>query len=614
MLAVAVLFGVYGQGLDTWFEQDDFAWLSLRDEVRDFPSFLTAMFAPKAQGTIRPWSERTFFMGFRTLFDLDALPYRILVFGTQALNLWLLVAVTRRITGSTLAAGAAAVFWTVNAALGVPLAWTSAYNQILCPAFLLGAFYFLLRWLDSGRARDYLLQALIFVLGFGALEHNIVYPALAAAWVVLAGRARALVSILPLGVISAAYLALHNAVSPKAAATGPYALHTDPASLWATLAWYFLNFAGGLRMQGLELPPWLKTAGAASAIVVGAGLVVFLLARLRNREWTALFPLAWFAILLAPVLPLRDHLSDYYLVMPALGLSMLGGWAFSGAMRTGWAGRIPAAGLAALYLATTVPVGRETVAYYHHISNRVRNLVLGVRFAHGLHPGKVILLSGVDSDLFWSGINDKPFRLDGIRDVFLTPGSEANIQPYPALGDPAAFVLPPAQTLRVLGQGRAVVYDAAGERLRNITRTYSALARSSLRPTLASRIDVGHRLYEQQLGAGWEPATPEGYRWMGKRATVRLGVPERGGKLVVEGYCTAEQASGGGVELTASIAGNVLLKKRIETEGAFLAESGPLERPGPQGEIEVLLQVSRVVRPAGEDRELGLVFGKLSLR
>jgi len=41
------------------------------------------MVQPFAQGTIRPWSERAFFMGFYTLFGLDALPFRICVFLVQ---------------------------------------------------------------------------------------------------------------------------------------------------------------------------------------------------------------------------------------------------------------------------------------------------------------------------------------------------------------------------------------------------------------------------------------------------------------------------------------------------------------------------------------------------
>ncbi len=38
-----------------------------------------------------------------------------------------------------------------------------------------------------------------------------------------------------------------------------------------------------------------------------------------------------------------------------------------------------------------------------------RTLVLGVQRAHELHPGKVILLDGVNDDLFWGAIQQRPF-------------------------------------------------------------------------------------------------------------------------------------------------------------------------------------------------------------
>ncbi len=63
---------------------DDFAWLGLLRDVHSFHDVLHALFDPAAQGTIRPWSERGFFLLFETLFGLDSLPFRICVFVTMA--------------------------------------------------------------------------------------------------------------------------------------------------------------------------------------------------------------------------------------------------------------------------------------------------------------------------------------------------------------------------------------------------------------------------------------------------------------------------------------------------------------------------------------------------
>src|SRR5260221_9359461 len=115
----------YWYGLRCWFRQDDFAWLSLTTQVHSWNDFWRAMFTPFAQGTIRPWSERAFFMGFYTLFGLDALPFRICVFVTQIANLTLIRAVTQRITRSASAAFWSALLWNVYAALIRRVTWPS---------------------------------------------------------------------------------------------------------------------------------------------------------------------------------------------------------------------------------------------------------------------------------------------------------------------------------------------------------------------------------------------------------------------------------------------------------------------------------------------------------
>src|ERR1051326_8586321 len=96
--------------LKTWFLGDDFAWLIHSTEFYNFREFLRAVFAPMAQGTIRPWSDRLFFMVFFRVFGLDPLPFHIWAMLTQCVNVVLLLSIVRRLTGSRLAACAAAVF------------------------------------------------------------------------------------------------------------------------------------------------------------------------------------------------------------------------------------------------------------------------------------------------------------------------------------------------------------------------------------------------------------------------------------------------------------------------------------------------------------------------
>ena len=69
-----------------------------------------------------------------------------------------------------------------------PLGWACVYNQVHVRFFLLLAFYFLLRYIETGERRYNVWQWVVFLLGFGALELNVVYPALAAGYTLLCAR------------------------------------------------------------------------------------------------------------------------------------------------------------------------------------------------------------------------------------------------------------------------------------------------------------------------------------------------------------------------------------------------------------------------------------------
>src|SRR5690606_30164195 len=131
-----------------------------------------------------------YFYFFHQWFGFDAFPFRLLVFGTQTVNLWLFVAVARRLSGSLAVGGVAACLWATHHGLAATMSWSSAYNQALCSFFLLVSFWLFLRFAESGRTSLYALQWITFLVGFGALESIVVYPALVIVWCMLFRRDR----------------------------------------------------------------------------------------------------------------------------------------------------------------------------------------------------------------------------------------------------------------------------------------------------------------------------------------------------------------------------------------------------------------------------------------
>ena len=593
---------VHWRGFTAWFRADDFAWMGLTLGVHNFADLLKALFSPLAEGTIRPLSERAFFMAGYALFGMNALPFRIAIFATGFANLALVASVGDRLTGVRGAGFLAAILWIVNNSAATALGWASAYNQVLCAFFLLLAFHFLLRTIETGNARYNLYQWLAFVAGFGAMELNIVYPALAAVYTLLCAR-RFFLRTLPLFAVSTGYYVVHHAVA-RPDQNHAYALHFT-GSMLRTLAKYWAWTVGPLYFwTPVHAPDWLVMAGVA---LVSLGLLAF--AARRRAAW---FALAWFAIAIAPVLPLRDHITDYYAFVPAIGLCWLGGWALAQTFRSGSRAMYAALALAGLYMVMAMPRTLAASDWNYRLTMRARDLLEGLATAGELHPGKTVLLDGVDTELFWNAVLDHPHRLIGIDRLYLTPDSQRSIQAYPDLGDINEFVLPSDLTSAALDRDEVVVYDVRGPRLRNITSAYAERPRDLRLP---SSVDVANPLAALLLGSEWY--APDGnHRWMPKRATLRMAGPSAAGrKLYLRGSCPEEQLRNGALAVTVSIDGVALPAAAIRPgENSFeLAYALPEAATG-RPAIDVAVEVARTFHTAADQRDLGLAFGVFEIR
>jgi hypothetical protein len=408
---------LYWPGLMSWFQKDDFAWLGLRDLVHTPHDLLWALFAPLAEGTIRPLSERLFYLSFTWLFGLHPLPYHLLVFATYTLTTAVLSAVCCKLTGSRAAGFWAAILWTVNGVMAVPLSWSPVYYEILCSLLFLVSLWLLIRYNETGKPAFYWWQCVSFIVGFGVLELNVVYPALATTYA-LCRAPRLIGRVIPLFAISACYALLHLYVAPLSAG-GVYKMHWD-SSIFSTLWTYWLWALGPRRLMLIGM--FSSTSRTVSTLLLSAGLLWFLAMKLRRRDWIAGFFAAWFLIVLAPLLPLRDHISDYYLTVPLLGLAMWGGWALVSAWNYGVPGRIVGAALLGIYLGVSIPVGRATTVSFYNRSQKIRVMLASIVRQSRSQQGKTVLLTGVDPDMFASALYHRPLRLYGIEDVHVVSG------------------------------------------------------------------------------------------------------------------------------------------------------------------------------------------------
>jgi hypothetical protein len=600
----AFCLAVHWLALKTWFFSDDFAWLGLRSDIGSPHDLLLALFEPRAQGTVRTLSERLFFLVFSSLFGLSAPPFRIWVFLTQFANIALLIVITRRLTGSALASILAPVFWCGNAALALAMAWSSAYNEIACAFFILLAFYFLLRHIETGQSKYWIWQWVAFILGFGALELNVVYPALAAAYTLLCARAyfrKTLWLFLP----STLFAYIHLFVIP--APTDPYYSPHYDAGIFMTLWKYLIFAAGASRPNAIDWRPvWLGLACAALALLA---LAAFALRRSLARDGRAIFLAAWFFIVIAPVLPLRNHFTEYYVTIPSIGFSILAAWGFAASHVRA---RIGLAALAALYLTLSITDIYVSENYYYSHSRKIKHLIASLEALPQEDRSKIILLAGIDNDFFWSGFFDNPFRLIGVDRLYLVPGSETSIAPHPEWGGISRYVIPIDVALQDIRKHEAAVYALDGRTLRDVTWLYEPVlaAQYALRPTYF--VDVADPIYKSRLGPEWY-RIENGGRWMPKVATLRLGgPPSNGHSLSVSGYCAAVLLAHGPLEVTFSADGLPLGSAKL-TQPKIFALKFPLPpQLTTRREIEIKIEVNRTFVAPGDPRPLGLVFGTFS--
>jgi len=599
---------LYWPGLMAWFQQDDFVWLNLPNQVYGWHGWLRALFGPTVQGTWRPLSERVFFLAFGAMFGSDALPYRIWVLLTMCANLALVESISARLTGSRAAGFCAAIFWIANSNLATVMSWTCEYILVACGFFLLLALHLFLRYVETGKLKYYVWTWAVFLTGFLAMETNIVFPLLAASYALACARPY-FRKTLPFFGASIMYGVLHLWLAPNQG-TVAYTMHFDralPATFWS----YWRRAFEPLQQPSVSpLPPVVETLEMTACTVA---LLAFAIYHARRKQWLPAMLLAWFAILLGPVIPLRDHISDYYLTLPLLALAMAGAYALVCAWRSGPRWKIIAAVLVAGYLVEQPPMAWRTAEWFRTRADAQEALVMGVARAHELHPRKTILLAGVDDNLFWGSIQQRSFLFLRIPNVYLAPGSEVGITPHPDMDDVSNYILPADETRRALERHEAVVYRAGEGPLRNITTQFVPPADIVAAGPL--RINVGDPLVADRLGPTWYPLEP-GFRWMPRQASVRMPGPRSPGqKLYVTAMCPGAQVQKGPLEMAVTVDGVRAPPVQFTKGDAEATFAFPVP-PAAVGkrEIEIAVELSRTVHIGGDTRDLGLAFGRFEIK
>jgi len=596
---------VHWMALKTWFYADDFAWLGLPLELHTPGDLVHIFFRPEAQGTVRTLSERMFFLVFSSIFGLHPLPFRMWAFLTQFASIFLLMRITRRLTGSAAAGFLAAVLWSANAGLAVALGWSSAYNEVSFAFFVLLAFYLLLRYIDTGKQKYWIWEWLVFLLGFGALELNVMYPVLAAGYTLLCARdyfRKTLFLFIPSILFTAAHFILIP--SPSDPYYRMYFGFAPLRMLWVYWEWTL----SGVRHPADDWRPvWL---GTGAAIAITGALAVFAWKKIQQKQWVALFMLCWFFAVILPVLPLRNHFTEYYVMTPSIGLAMLGGWAVAESVGIA---RATAATLVGLYMVLSISDIHTADRFNYTLARQIKYMVQGVETLAKRQPGMKFFFAGVDNNVFWSSLYSGVFRLIGVQDVYLAPGAEKGIDLHPEWGGLAQFEPSIADTVLALKTHQGVVVELDDRTLRDVTGRYLPTLEEQLGKGV-DFVDVADARYASRVGPGWFPVEAQ-FRWMGKAASVKIERPKKPGQILkVTGYCPGVAVAQGPLEVTFRADGVTIGTATLKDANRQFAVNFtvPAQLIGTTP-MEVEIEVSRTVQVPNDPRTFGLVFGTFTL-
>lgn len=584
-----------------WFLNDDFAWLGLPLEFHSAHDLWAILFKPEAQGTIRVLSDRLYFLVFSSVFGLNPLPFRLWALATWFADLALAAAIGARLTGSRAAGALGAMLWTSSASVVRALAWASAYDQLLCSLCILSAFYARLRWLDTGSRKWKIAEWAAYLTGFGALESIVMYPLIAALHGWCTGR-RKIADIAWLAVPAAAFTALHLFFIPP---DPNYPIKVDlrmPSNFL-----HYLGWAIGPRLLG-DFPGRFHARGVIAVAAIGAALAVFVVWCLLRREFIAVFYCGWFALTLAPVLPLPNNVQDYYLTIPVLGLAWLAGWGLVSAWNGGWIARGIALAALLLYLPASVHHIGDGMSWFVNRTNRFKTVVFGLRDASLAHPGSVFALEGVDSEVYQSGFEEDAFRLIGLNHVYV-------IHPVGSYAIAPRYTAPPEKILEWCELGQARVLAVGVHELRDVTADEIARLRAEGTHARYPFVDVSDPAYAARLGDGWYTPEP-GYRWMGKTATVEMsGSASAAPKLRVTGFAPALALASGPVTVRFRSGSREIGSAMVSQPDQMFSLEFPLPPElARQDDLAITIDVSKMFRAPGDPRDLGLPFKSFEVR
>ena len=594
--------------VQSYFSADDFVMMQVRQRHLEGEPLTQLAFAANEAGSWRPALTLLFYIS-ETLAPGNPWPLHLFYALIQIASMLVLFQIVLRLTGSDIAAALALLFWSVNMCVPETIAWSTGSMQVLLAFCVTHAFYYFIRYAEERRRVFLFVSWAVFLAGFLVLESNLAFPVIAAGWAAVYCR-RALKAAVPMLAVSAAFAGAHQLLVPKHAA-GPYAMYFDPVSI-QSVTWHYTRwFFHPENVDAFARTP--HSFNSAWSVAALSALIAFTVCAAFRRDFRPAFFAVIFLALIAPLTPLREHLSTYYLVPPGIGLAILGAWAASEGLRARWPARIVTLMLLAGWLAI-MPLGTyRTSKWWHDYARQMRDFVTAIKSAAHVASDRMTVVSGLSDAVFWGCIHYGCAEAAGVTNWRISPEWTPSEPAAPGLPFDGDRILDDDGLAWRLRLGKAALFSIRGAKVEDRTATARerVLADRFRPPTVVNAGDPAHKDF---LSGQWY-GVENGFRWMSRYGIVLLPGPAGRKTVVLNGYCAAVPGFPEHLEIGMRVNGVSLPSQRLDRCKGGFQLNVPLPPSVPNlARVRLDLALSQTFRAPGDDRVFGLIFGTFAIQ
>lgn len=329
---------LYKDSFNAYFFQDD--WFTLRISNATNITDVFQFFVPREDVIyFRPLGMQMPFFILRSLFGVNPLPFHILIFLTQSVNIVLVFLLIWMMKRNAILSSISAFMYGVSAIHYILMFWAATYAFVLGPTFFFSSFILYILSEQKRKNVYYLLSVGIFFVGLLINEMVVILPAILFLYQLYL-RKLEIKKLLPFFSIAFFIFLLRFFIFPPPV-TGSYQVGLGKEifiNLRAYLLWSF-NWPEEMKAQFVSLfkfnPQFVKeftwylgsflTTFFISILLMFVIPVVLLISK---AKWyfanLFIFSFSWFVIGLLPIIFFTKHSFSYYLPISLVGLLLFG--------------------------------------------------------------------------------------------------------------------------------------------------------------------------------------------------------------------------------------------------------------------------------------------------